>query len=202
MPNWVECELIVSGEPDRLKEFINFVKSDETVFDFNKIVPMPESLHLEAGAAEMGYEVKYGDYTQYLDAPWVKEAGVTTKEGLIKLIEDKHPEYIEMAEQYKFNLDTYGSRHWYDWSIENWGTKWNASDTERDDDCDSVIEYTFNTAWAPPEPVILSASKQFLNLNFELNYFEGGMGFKGTYIVENGEVVDEHQSDYHGRRGG
>ena len=47
-----------------------------------------------------------------------------------------------------------GRPNWYDWQIENWGTKWNAYDesvVERDDH-NVVIQ--FDTAWSPPEPVI------------------------------------------------
>ena len=44
-------------------------------------------------------------------------------------------------------------RNWYDWSIENWGTKWNALDFE-DTGNNNII--SFQTAWSFPFPVILA----------------------------------------------
>ena len=47
----------------------------------------------------------------------------------------------------------YGKNNWYDWSIEHWGTKWNAYDIGLGmEDDDNVI--TFNTAWSCPLPVL------------------------------------------------
>lgn len=39
----------------------------------------------------------------------------------------------------------YGNNNWYDWSIENWGTKWNAYRQERNGN-----ELYFETAWNMP----------------------------------------------------
>ena len=44
MPNWCQNEIRVSGSEDKVKEFMNFVKSDEQNFDFNSIVPMPKNI--------------------------------------------------------------------------------------------------------------------------------------------------------------
>jgi hypothetical protein len=67
----------------------------------------------------------------------------------------------------------------YGWSIENWGTKWEASiiDWERLDE-ESMIIY-FETAWAPP-----IAFYNFLledDWNIEAFYHESGMCFAGIY---------------------
>ena len=45
----------------------------------------------------------------------------------------------------------YGSNNWYDWSINHWGTKWNAYDTSCDKENNTV---TFDTAWSCPLPVL------------------------------------------------
>ena len=54
-----------------------------------------------------------------------------------------------------FNLQRYGERDWYEWSITNWGTKWNASDGFVN--ADGSIE--FQTAWSMPEPIFREISK-------------------------------------------
>lgn len=68
-----------------------------------------------------------------------------------------HPAYKAeglTAEDRKANPDT----NWYDWNVEHWGTKWNAysqsleSQWDGGDCCE--VEIRFDTAWAPPLPVI------------------------------------------------
>lgn len=49
-----------------------------------------------------------------------------------------------------------GHVSWYDWSIANWGTKWNGMATERVSD--TVVK--FESAWNPPEPVIKELWRQ------------------------------------------
>lgn len=41
MPNWCQNEITVSGDTEKVEEFMDFVKSDEQDFDFEKIVPLP-----------------------------------------------------------------------------------------------------------------------------------------------------------------
>lgn len=53
-------------------------------------------------------------------------------------------------------VDKYGFDNWYDWSINNWDTKWNAYNT---DEVDEGI--TFLTAWSPPTKVLIALSKKF-----------------------------------------
>ena len=41
--------------------------------------------------------------------------------------------------------EKYGKNNWYDWSIDNWGTKWNACNTEVEQR-DGTLMYRFETA--------------------------------------------------------
>lgn len=41
MPNWCENTVRVHGDVEEVKEFIDFVKSEESDFDFEKIKPYP-----------------------------------------------------------------------------------------------------------------------------------------------------------------
>ena len=66
-----------------------------------------------------------------------------------------------------------GYYSWCDWSIENWGTKWNAYESRRVGD--NTVE--FLTAWSPPIPVIEELSKKYPDHVFKLSYrdeFEEG----------------------------
>jgi hypothetical protein len=42
MPNWVYNTITIEGTPEQVKEIAEYVKSDDSVFDFNKIIPAPE----------------------------------------------------------------------------------------------------------------------------------------------------------------
>ena len=39
MPNWCECDLYISGPKEELEKFLETVKSEESVFDFNRVIP-------------------------------------------------------------------------------------------------------------------------------------------------------------------
>ena len=49
--------------------------------------------------------------------------------------------------------EKYGKNNWYDWSIENWGTKWNSVDT-RVEENGSTLSYNFMTAWDCPREIV------------------------------------------------
>jgi hypothetical protein len=58
-------------------------------------------------------------------------------------------------------------KYWTNWCTANWGTKWNACDAELK--AHGLI--TFNTAWAPPIPVIRELSKRFPKVVFSIEYW-------------------------------
>ena len=71
----------------------------------------------------------------------------------------------------------------YEWCCENWGTKWNACIDEGVDwdvDGDYAIIH-FNTAWAPPEPIIAKLREKFPDANFNGFYREDGMQICGYF---------------------
>ena len=75
MPNWVVNTLkVVKGDP---REIFEFVRSEGSVMDFNKLIPMPES--------------------------------------------------IRKSDQEVIRPSGFKVPGWYAWSVDNWGTKWNAS---------------------------------------------------------------------------
>lgn len=99
----------------------------------------------------------------------------------------KKKELAETLENYIkgfFNIKRYKARDWYDWCIENWGTKWNAGDTIVDDES---IE--FETAWSTPVPVFVELSKCLKDITIIVDYADEDIGSNcGTLIIVNGEV--------------
>lgn len=87
--------------------------------------------------------------------------------------------------------EKYGDNNWYDWSIKNWGTKWNAYDTSLQNDSVLVV-LVFNTAWAAPMPVVLALSKKFPDLVFNYSYADEDMGHNlGILAIRKGKIKKE-----------
>ena len=104
-------------------------------------------------------------------------------------------EQKELTKKEKANKKKYGYKDWYDWCCDNWGTKWDAISPELTDESDNELIYFFSTAWSPPLQFVLYVSKKYPKLTFEIEYFEGGMGFKGIAKLKNGKVIKDINSD-------
>lgn len=89
------------------------------------------------------------------------------------------------------NSKLYGHENWYGWCIENWGTKWNASDFIKE----TLGSYYFNTAWTPPTQIIYELAARFPNLHVEFRYYEPGCFFGGSIEFENGIVLYESYTE-------
>lgn len=198
MPNWVQNNITFSGDEAEIKEMLEAIKDDETGFgsvDFNKIIPMPESLNIECGSrTSKGIEM----VKQYLEKPeeFKREEG-TLDEFIVDLRE--HSEDITDEEEKKIwdigvsaveNIHRYGSPTWYEWAHKNWGTKWNACE------CAEVNENTksicFQTAWSTPFPVIVKLSEMFPNIEIQTEFADEDIGQNcGKYTFKGGELKSE-----------
>ena len=52
MPNYVKNILTLEGPAQEIMDFLHTVlvdKNNEKIFDFNKVIPMPEDLNIQAG---------------------------------------------------------------------------------------------------------------------------------------------------------
>jgi len=98
----------------------------------------------------------------------------------------------------EFNTSKYGAKDWYEWCVDNWGTKWDSSETELltellDEDT-LQITWSYQTAWAPPIGVYEKLAEMFPNINIFVNFDESGMGFSGWKYYKDGAV--EKEEDY------
>lgn len=109
------------------------------------------------------------------------------------LLAHSSPEFDE--ERKKENLDKYGARDWYDWRVQNWGTKWDLSSFElitkiQHDEKMQTWVFHFETAWAPPEEAFEKIAAQWPNLIFYISYSEPGMAFCGYAKYQGGEKTE------------
>ena len=82
-------------------------------------------------------------------------------------------------------------KDWYDWSIENWGTKWDACEPRIDHNDKDYFSVSFETAWAPPIDWIDNIQQDFPDLCFELEYEELGMCFGGLLQAQYEVIWDD-----------
>ena len=68
---------------------------------------------------------------------------------------------------------------WYDWRLDNWGTKWDIYETHCNRIDANTLSMTFYTAWSPPIPVF----DKLVDMGFEVNarYLDEGWMYIGEY---------------------
>jgi len=65
-----------------------------------------------------------------------------------------------------------GFLNWYDWSVENWGTKWNSYEFNWVEQRPEKLVFTFETAWSTPEPVLQKLVRMYPMLKFSTMSFD------------------------------
>jgi len=152
MPNWTANTIRALGTPQNLRAFLEAVKWEDKVFDFNRIIPMPELLR------------HTGKGLRIIDGERVETWYVNHHtEELPK------PEHVRrFTAEEEAVLEAIGHRDWYGWSCDNWDTKWNASHPEIDetDIAGGHVEIRFETAWAAPMPVFQKMFELFPDISF------------------------------------
>ena len=140
MPNWTANKIICKKS---IGDKILSKDNDDYILDFNKIIPMPDELQIEAGSRG-----QRGLMYLYSKTDSIEEKGIINKaykslnpffkdiykdseyakidNDITKYEEDNNfKESIELGEKYLSNYKKHGHWHWYDWCVSNWGTKWN-----------------------------------------------------------------------------
>ena len=109
------------------------------------------------------------------------------------------PDYIFKGNIGMNERKKYGSNNWYDWSLSNWGTKWDCTDCYIDNFNKisntkfKQLKYYFLTAWSPPIPWLNKVVEKYKTINFEFEYIEEAMDFAGKIICSNGLLVLHEQ---------
>ena len=82
-------------------------------------------------------------------------------------------------------MKQYGKNNWYDWSIRNWGTKWNAYDFG-DGGEQSIV---FSTAWGTPDKAMVALSEKYPKATFRVFYADEMLGENcGEYTLTGGRI--------------
>ena len=84
------------------------------------------------------------------------------------------------------NLERHGYKNWYDFCVNEWGTKWDVGgdgDVVVIEELQTEVTLCFDSAWSPP----IGAYEALVELGFSVRayYYEPGMAFAG--IWDNGD---------------
>jgi len=142
---------------------------------------------------------------------------VRDEDGKIALDKNNHPvlkhvTHVEKEPIFSFwnivqpsmeEWDSYRNQGWYDWNVDNWGTKWDVSgDVEVLEESDNHWNISFATAWAPPHEALVKLSEQHPEVSIRNEWVEEqGFGahqeyVEGTYWVDKEWNIPESHEEY------
>lgn len=141
--------------------------------DFSKIVPRPPSLDIKSGIEAM--VVRYESEGNTMDDIRAR------------------PSFDQVVyEQCKENVRLHGAPTWCEWSIENWGTKWNAYQQK-------ILDYgliEFQTAWNCPRKFLQMLAARFPDVELIVKYADEDFGSNcGILTYRNGILVSWEEPD-------
>lgn len=204
MPNWVKNVATFEGNANDIAALLSAVRSEDSDFDFDKLLPMPKSLNVTDGSDMVRSIIYYlarldkdearetfskiKDRAMFRDDPYVEKFLTLPHDKLIK--ESKSWDInlydsdkklgitnpFELGSTYVNNIIEYGAPTWYDWRCRFWGTKWNASDVVVEQESDEKVVITLETAWSHPLPVFVFLAMSFPDIKINLKYADEDLG--------------------------
>jgi hypothetical protein len=151
MPNWSVNEVTVYGEPEMID------KIEKTAFEFTKIIPPPQALVDDCEeyctvCKSRELVALNGNHKRCTKCDVGSNIG-----GRVGHTGTDRERYRQLnkaeTKLAKSWLKKYGTDSWYEWNIENWGTKWDAGEVTMDRLDEKTLRAVFHTAWSPPEPI-------------------------------------------------
>lgn len=176
MPNHITNRLTIIGTEEQVKQVTEAIKGEreDQFIDFNKISPIPKELENTQSPSKIISQKEYDEQEKR-----IAEGNLTDNEKNFGLSRGLTP---ELANEYR---KKFGYADWYNWQIENWGTKWNAYEQVQ---VENVIE--FQTAWSTPFALLVNLSRLFPEVTFEVRYADEDFGYNvGEYTLLGGVEI-------------
>ena len=204
MPNHIKNIISITAKLDRVNAILSEIQNDERgigSLDFNKLIPMPESLNIESGSrTNKGIAL----YREFLTESLALAAenlinGVSEKQESksVQNLCDKYaeltkddPEVMILGKQACYNIEKYGCPTWYEWSNTAWDTKWNAYDFGEYSGGSAI---SFSTAWSSVPKILTVLSEKYPDVQFDYSWADEDIGYNvGKSTYQNGEVTDSY----------
>lgn len=187
MPNWCNNTISLTGRAKDLKEFDEKFKAPIERVSGGTLYTGKDSFEPEEG--------------------WIAYNAVPNGEDRLKV---HYINKVVQEEGYTFNNFIPLTREaflndWYDWCVDNWGTKWDCGEyvsVTGLEDVDKALEenkpekelslhYTFQTAWTPCTPVVAEMARQFPYLSVKHDFVEEGCLIVGIDEYKDGALVSQ-----------
>jgi hypothetical protein len=78
--------------------------------------------------------------------------------------------------------------NWYDWNINNWGTKWDITLASYEIVDETTVTLSFDSAWSPPTTLYEFLEEQGWTVT--AFYDEGGMAYCGRFVDGSDEYYE------------
>ncbi len=203
IPNWCENQVHITGSKEDVSKLQALIGD---TFDFNALIPMPKEIRggncgMTAGNTVVRVNPRSKIFHMYnsncfktpmdFSKMWSKklEGGNTAADAInigIRACKNcmvkprlRGRDFDKPLEVGAALVKEFGYDNWYDWSIANWGTKWQP--TICVDFGDTWASSDFLTAWSPPEGIYNALVLQFPDLEITWHYSEPGAGFSGDF---------------------
>ncbi len=188
MPNHIKNKVELfgkRGEIDKLKShMIGYPWGDEikeenkSLFDFNKIISMPSTLHVESSSfGEYGQHILFGES----DISWLGDDEIKRRYNNLEFKNRLECDWL--GKMYQRNQMLFGHPTWYGWACENWRTKWNAYSI----DGWNNNTITFETAWSCVVHLIVELSRKHPSINIKYSWASEDTGYNcGDAKIQNG----------------
>lgn len=182
MPNWCQNRVHVEGTPERIQELLEFVSCENPI----KTTAWFELSYFEKS---VGYD---NDYHKFVEERHNAKPLPFSLNSIVP-----QPENIftgNLGKEEREQCLREGRPNWYDWNIQNWGTKWDVS-AEISEIYEGEIEISFDSAWSPPIVVIKRLAELFPDLCITHTYAEIGCMYAGMIVYEGGTMTEERSDD-------
>lgn len=177
MPNHVSNILTVKGTNEKVAEVIKVLMNDNEEVTFDNFFPMPEELRNVSSPVKVVSQKEYDE--QKLELERKLASGENVWSTTLPITKEMQDEYLEK----------YGSDNWYDWAIENWGTKWGAYSGYAINE-DSVF---FQSAWSTPYEAMVRLSIMYPEVEIKVAYADEDFGHNvGEYTLKDGYEIDSN----------
>ncbi len=168
--------------------------------DFNKLIPMPQELNIECGSrTDKGIKL----YKEFLlESTAVSISTLQTSKEMQAAAAASHtekwdavkkadPEVWALGEKAYQNIQKHGCPTWYEWSIQHWGTKWNAYQCLPLDEKDDTME--FFTAWSAVPKLVKLLSEKYPGQKVTYRWADEDLGSNvGEIVFKDGVEIEEN----------
>lgn len=228
MPNHVLNIVTLYGDEKQIAALkqIYCMEKGADLLDFNKIIPMPEALNIEAGsktdqgiwlylmaadpydewpqAKVWGYEKLQPEtymklktmFPDGMENHYWRESAKEIRSNCTENQKGRVKMLLELGKQAAENMLQYGAKDWYDWCIKHWGSKWNAYGSSNMKNSEPN-QLVFLSAWDSPEPVIQKLSQLYPDFLLKHQWADENLGYNlGERYYRAGKLEMEHVFEY------